>query len=188
MLALRALVLSITALLAVAATSPAGLVFQLDPTAETFAFTGSDTGTPTAFSGAGRSFWTIPLALSSARELNTLIDTAISSTSGPSFSSNSFFKVQGNPPDPFYRIEINSGDAAEQTISGLGTPISYANFTAAEKIDLQNFVGSNGSFPLALGAGFASITTQVVPEPSTVALLVATLAFFAATLVRHQRD
>ncbi len=179
------------ALLTAVPTSQGALVFELDPTAQTFTFTGSDTGTPNFVptSGTGRSSWaqTFPLADTSNTSLS--ISGAITADSGLSVFDTTTFRFQGTGGDAGFKIDIYTGDADLQTITGTGNPINYAELLSVkQKANLETFVNSAGTFPLTFGGGFSAITTQVVPEPSTIPLLIATLALFGATLLRRQRD
>ncbi len=161
-----------------ATTAPAALVFQLDPALETFTLTGSDTGTPNPPSSSGsRSAWSSLFNLTDASNTNLAITSAVGADSGIAFSPTSFLRIQGGATTPGYVIEIFTGNSNTQTITGNGTPISYAGLGADQKSDLERFVASpnNGQFMLAAGNNFSAITTQAVPEPSTVAFLAISL-------------
>ena len=147
----------------------AALVLQLDPTAFKISFAGSNTGTTNTNSGVGRVDWTGAATLSDSTSQSLAIGSAFDAGSGIAFSPNSFFRRRGGTSDYYLELYTNSADT--QTISGNGFEVSYSSWTPLQKADLQSFVVGGGELALLFGGEFSSISTQVVPEPGTVALL-----------------
>ncbi|MGC1481731.1 MAG: PEP-CTERM sorting domain-containing protein [Chthoniobacterales bacterium] len=178
-------VVAISVLVGVGSTR-AALVLQLDPTASTIAFTGSDFGTTNSNSGVGRVDWSSPATLSDGSSRNLAIGGAFDAGTGIAFSPDSFFRLEGGSSR--YVIELYTNNAGEQTISGNESTVSYNGWTPSQKADLENFVATGGELALSFGGAFTSVGTQVVPEPSAVAMLGLGAAFGGiAIFVRRRR-
>lgn len=179
-------ILAVTILMGIS-PARAVLILEFDPTAFTFRFLGTDTGTPNPNSGAGRTDWSQPFSLSNATNNSVSLDTAISSNEGLSPFTTSLLRIQGSAASPGFAIEIFTSTANLQTLTGTGTPVSYANWTTTQKSDLESFVTGGGQFPLVFGASFESILTQVVPEPGTLGLLALTATLGGVAVLRRRR-
>ncbi len=168
--------------------SHAALVLNVDPAALTITFSGSDVGTPNPNSGAGRVDWNSSFSLTNTSNNAVSINNAVNSTQALSDFTPSVFRLQGSAATPGFAIEIYTADATLQTLSGTGTPVSYASWTTSQQTDLANFAAAGNDFDLVFGGGFSSISTQLVPEPGVIGMLGAAGLLIGVFAARRRRS
>ena len=136
---IASILLGVVLTLLATASAPAGLVLELNPADKSLAITGSDTGTPfNTFVNTGETSWEI--------QGLTVEDEEPFDTSGAMFSTS-----QGSPIN--FALFSSSGDdgrlsvsffmstGLNETLSGRGFCLSYADLSTTTQTALESLVG-----------------------------------------------
>ncbi|MCF7687139.1 MAG: PEP-CTERM sorting domain-containing protein [Cephaloticoccus sp.] len=165
--------------LATAPVARAQLTLNLDTTAKTLWFTGSDSGT-TAIVGALH--WQTGGSGSVVHYTFTVADLL---TSTLTFSNQHEFQTTSNN-DGFALILNGASATTAVTLTGKGSSFTYdySGFSAND----QTFLEGLTSIPFTTGTGFSSITVSAsaVPEPSTYAAIFGAIALLGTIAVRKR--
>jgi hypothetical protein len=176
----------------------ADLILQIDPGTKTFAFTGTDTGTPFDFlgvggGGEGLTQWRLvnlgTVAGSSVSYDNDQTFSTSVGTPGNAVVNRDFQLATDASFGGAIGLSFYTSSAATQTFTGLGNFQSYAGLAPADQALFESTVGSTFTINPVFGVGFGSIrvtsASAAVPEPSSALILGFSLG--AGVLLRRRR-
>jgi hypothetical protein len=174
-----------------ATTAQAGLVLNIDKSAKTFSLTGNDTGEVPAYvldaENGHIKFEVRDGEDIDGMDLYSYSDMTAFTTSvgqpGPDKDMYLIFSKTSNMSE----LELFTTVPGEMTITGTGTPYSYASFGADIMSRFEGLIGSSlelKAYSGVSGWGSIPVVSSVVPEPSTLLLGMLGLAGFA--LVRRR--
>lgn len=146
----------------------ADLVVTLDTAAQTFSFSGSDTGTLGTSKGSGIVTWGITATNASQPQISS-----DASWSGAGTFSNDDTRIFQNSSETLVQILFSGGAGAAGTLSFAGTPFSYAGFDPGEITNLESRIGTSlamNAFGAPSGFSPISIVAAAVPEPTSFAI------------------
>ena len=188
-----ALVFGLAYVLTATSDAEAQFTLTIDTVADTWAFTGTDTGTGDPTVGPpGTSFVLF-------EGLNPNLDFSFDQGFGSSFSiaglpggisgANLGYRPSFAGSDAFAEFFFTISSTAPQTITADGTEFSYAFVSAADQVGLEALIGT--TLNLQQGTGFSPISVvaaTAVPEPNSTILLLAALCPLALKRKRNPRS
>ncbi len=141
----------------------AQIVMLINSSAKTVTFSGSATGYVEPFVLVYAVAWAIPpRAGTFAGNVDITTGVLATGTASPAIGQINIWTPAGGG-----EMNLVTGGPGSLSISGTGTPTSYAGLSAAGQLELEGWVGS--TMVLDMGTGFGDV--QVVPEPQEAALL-----------------
>ncbi|MEO0795006.1 MAG: PEP-CTERM sorting domain-containing protein [Verrucomicrobiota bacterium] len=176
-------ILGLVFILATVQSSHAILNLSINTTNKTLSFgTTSDTGTPTGPTGFLTAWDT---------------DSPISGTGNDTVDVSSILLTDGTPTSislitvtadtDNVALTVFEGSSNYSTIAGNGGSVSYAGLAPNLQAGLEAVAILDLDLFLIDGSGFSSVTTTLVPEPSTYALAFGGILFAAALMIRKKR-
>ena len=155
-----------------ASSSHAALTLVLNPTDQTFALTGTTTGTPLDFLGFGQVIWTATVPTAQATNVVYNNDLAFSPTVGtPGGFSGEDTQIRGVGAPQSIQLVLGMSSPAEQTLTGSGVFQSYSGLGAVNIDRLESLVGGTLTLQSGSGTGFDQVSVAAVPEPASALLL-----------------
>ena len=151
-------------LMAVSSASGA-LIMTIDSSAKTFWLSGSDSGTT---GDDGQVGWTIAIASTATQwVVGSLFD-----VSGVPTAGSQYLALFGSSGGAALSVGALGANYTPVTFTGTETAYSYASFDAASIAELESWDGKTLSLSsLTKASGFSNIAVNVVPEPTSAALL-----------------
>ena len=156
-------------LMAVSSASGA-LIMTINTTDKTFAFSGSDTGTPGLLNVDGTGAATFNymsaganLGVYESLTLANVLSYSPNTVTSQEFSARDMMGARGG------EMVLQFSTTASVTLTGTGLSQSYASFSDNAAGVFEGLGGH--TLGLYFGSGFSGIAVQVVPEPTSVALL-----------------
>ena len=187
----RSTILSIfvLTLLVACAEMHGALTLTINTVDETFSLSGTDTGTPFEVGGQGNfMIWNLGGLDAVAASTGLLYDddatwsTSVGAPGGVIASDTAF----GYQASGVLNLQLSSTSSDLQTITGSGAAKSYSGLAADARTAISN-ITSGTNFPLDTGTGFGDATIVVVPEPATIAPLMAIAALGVVGWQRRTR-
>jgi len=168
------------------ANAQAALTMKIDTNNKSFYFEGSDSGFASGDDspfgggfGGGEGFGGSPLVYqlqfihyftSPAVPANITETPHNLFAEGATLSMSGNMSLYGNGFQNYIFIDLSSGLSDITTLTGIGqsASISYAGLTSSNTTLFESLIGD--SLTQSAGTGYAPITVQAIPEPSTYAL------------------
>lgn len=176
-------------LLVACAEMQGALTLTINTVDETFSLSASDTGTPFEIPGQGNFIvWSlsgldaVTNTVRAVYDDDTTWETSVGTPGGGASYDTEFTYFA----DGVLELTLISSTSGSQTITGLGVAKPYSGFEADAKTAISK-ITSGTNFLLLAGTDFGVATIVVVPEPATIAPLMAMAALGVVGWQRRTR-